>query len=97
MAVEVASGGEEVSETGARLRKATFLFFLPPPSIWSICVVNKVIMEVKFWNISFMEGSSPPEVQSDSCSEVTIVDTFFFMALPFLADRVVALFLWGMI
>ena len=80
----MASYGKEALETGAWLWKATFLFFLPPLSIWSIRVVNKVIRAVRFLNmsLSFMDGSYSPEVQSDPLSEVTMVDTFFFTALP---------------
>ena len=79
----------------ARLRKRTFLFFLPPPSILSMWVDSDDTMAVRFLNISFMEGSSSPDVQSDSWSEGAVGVTVFFMALPFLEDFVVALFFGG--
>ena len=90
-----ASGSEAVSGLGAQLRKAAFLFLLPPLSIWSMQVDSDDIMVVRLPNISFMEGSSSPDVQSHSLSEGAVSVTVFYTALPFLEDLVVALFFGG--
>ena len=93
VAVEVASDDEAVSGIGAWLWKATFLFFLPPPSIWSMQMDSKDIMAVRLLNISFTEGSSSPDVQFTRGQKGPQGETVFLTDLPFLADLVVAFFL----
>ena len=94
--VGAALGGEAVSGVGAQLQKASFLFILPLPSIWSMRMDSDDIMAVRLLNISFNEGSSSHRnVHSDSWSEGAMGVTFFFMALTFLEDLVVALFFGG--
>ena len=48
-------------------------------------------MAVRLLNISFMEGSSSQDVQSDSLSEGAIDETVFLTALHFMVDLVIAL------